>query len=192
MLDVANRSFQVLYHQSDPRNRCSGLRLCSTLQNGTPGLAHRGGFKSTTRTDMNNSDLPTNRLGRPTHPHTSRRRQRHSFARNTRNGFTTTSNYIQRLCIRRPPLEIHTPAERSASPTRRNGASFLHCHEQKPLGYYRSRNIQRHAWSGGAVFQQDPVFLFRGAEAQCRRIGRYASFLLYRPRFCDGPEYEGD
>ena len=128
--------------------------------------------------------MPTNRLGRNTHQALGQQqrlgRSRHSQPSNPDNHLTASAHYLRRIDLRRLTLEVHTPATRSARATGRNGTGVLHCDEPIPdRGHHRRGDVQRDARASGAVFQQDTVFLFRGAEAQQWRDGRYAGFLLH-------------
>lgn len=135
-------SVQVLYHQYHSRDCRSGLWFSSSVQNGMPNLLLSARIipRIFSRLIVY-TDLPTNRLGRPTHPHPPRRRRRHSLARKTSDRLPPTPHHIQRLSLRRPALEVHTTTARSAGPARRDSASLLHRDEQEFFGYHWSRNI---------------------------------------------------
>ena len=127
------------------------------------------------------TDMPTNRLGRPAHKSYHfffwGRRPIHNNNNNnnntspTRNLFPASANNIQWLRLRRDALEIHTATERSSRSPRGDCSGFLHRDKQERGRHHRCSNVQRHASASCAIFQQDTVFLFRGAETECWRDG---------------------
>ena len=68
-------------------------------------------------------------------------------------------------------MEIRAAAARSAGAARRNGAGILPRDEHVGRGHNWSRDVQRDAGAGGAVFQQDSVLLLRRTAAECARDG---------------------
>ncbi len=138
------------------------------------------------------ADLPTNRVGWTTHQSLrSFLRRRPGRTPPTGHLLSSFTHHLQRLSVRRPPLEIHTSAARSSGFARRDGTGLLHGHEQKRGGHHWGGHLQRHTGPGGTLLQQNPMFLFRRAEAERRRNGGYAGFLLHRSRFCQRPGHEG-
>lgn len=133
--------------------------------------------------------MSTNRLERPTSPSPQRRRRQHSLTIETRHRIAPSSHHIQRICIRRPTLEVHPPTTRSPRPARWNCIGVLYCNKQRSLGYHWRSDIQRDARASGTIFQQNSMFLLWRAEIECGRIGRYARVFLYWSGFCEGSQY---
>lgn len=140
-------------------------------------------FQTTPPTNPPPADMPTNRLGRPTHP------INHTFLLSLpprpRHNRLPPPNNLQRLRLRHPPLEIHSPTTRSASPARGNRPRILHRHKHLFGRYNRRSNVQRVSGPSRALLQQDPVFLLRGAAAGGGGNGGYAGFLLRGSGVCE-------
>jgi len=135
--------------------------------------------------------MSTDRLGRSAHQSLRaflRRRPHRTPA--ACHFLSAVACHLQWLGVRCSALEVYASAEGSTSSTWRDSTSLLHRDQQKRRGYHRRGNLQCHAGSSGAVFQQDTMLLLRRAEVECRGNGRYACFLLYRPRLRERPSHE--
>ena len=166
---------QVLYLEHDSRVRCPYLWLSAAIQDGN--------FPSSRSIFSSNGclDLPNYWLGRPTYtcPRRSRlRRWRPSKQTRSSQRGQANQGHIQRLSLRCSSLEVCPSTARSPCSSWRDCARILQGDQQERPRYHWSGHLQCDARAVCAVFQQDPVFLFRRAASQCGRDRGYACVLL--------------
>jgi hypothetical protein len=115
--------FQILHNKRCPRNGCILIWIRTNVQDGqsilNPTILHIPKLTLL-------SDLPNHRLGRPTH---QIRRPLHLGPLDpppTRHLREAHPHNLQRFRLRRPALDIHTSAARSARPAGRDRIGVLH------------------------------------------------------------------
>lgn len=140
------------------------------------------------------TDLPNNRLGR--HTNQGARtwrvgRRGPGIAAGAGEGRAADPRDVQCVCVGRAAVEVRAAAARGAGATGGDGASFLHGDEPQQQRHHRRGHVQRHPRPGGALLQQDPVLLFRGAAPHAGETVDMPVFFYLDPDLLDDLNMRG-